>query len=87
MLENTTQYFPTCVESETCAYPVQHCQKQLFLLRLLWLKDFLWVKLLRQESQVPGAYDDFCIEVGTPNELLTDNSKVQDGLKLTEVNH
>eukprot|EP00957_Ditylum_brightwellii_P071044 5398980-Ditylum_brightwellii.AAC.1 len=37
-LENTTQYFPTCVESETHAYPVQHHQKQLFPLHLLQLK-------------------------------------------------
>eukprot|EP00957_Ditylum_brightwellii_P128877 9830956-Ditylum_brightwellii.AAC.2 len=114
MLENTTQYFPTCVESETCAYPVQHHQKQLFPLHFLRLKgrtcadmffssikgicrytciqlfvvlfmDFLWVKLLRQESQIPGVYNDFYREVGTPNELLTDNSKVQAGLKLLEI--
>ena len=44
--------------------------------------DFLWVKCLRRESQVPGAYKDFVIEVGAPNELLTDNSKVQCGEKL-----
>eukprot|EP00957_Ditylum_brightwellii_P190356 14490605-Ditylum_brightwellii.AAC.1 len=82
MLENTTQYFPTRVESETCTCPVQHHHQQLFPLHLLQLKgrtcadtffssaksireftcvqlfvvlfeDFLWVKLLRQESQVP----------------------------------
>lgn len=48
--------------------------------------DFLWVKVLRRESQVPGAYIDFCKEVGAPNELLTDNSKVQSGRKFQEIN-
>eukprot|EP00957_Ditylum_brightwellii_P115620 8819489-Ditylum_brightwellii.AAC.1 len=38
MLENTTQYFSTCMESETQAYPIQHCQKQLFPLHLPMLK-------------------------------------------------
>jgi len=56
---------------------------QLFI-AVTW--DFLWVKLLRRESQVPGAYLDFCKEVGAPNELLTDNSKVQSGRKFQEVN-
>eukprot|EP00557_Chaetoceros_sp_GSL56_P014026 CAMPEP_0176478512 /NCGR_PEP_ID=MMETSP0200_2-20121128/1227_1 /TAXON_ID=947934 /ORGANISM="Chaetoceros sp., Strain GSL56" /LENGTH=1865 /DNA_ID=CAMNT_0017874457 /DNA_START=317 /DNA_END=5915 /DNA_ORIENTATION=+ len=48
--------------------------------------DFLWIKVLRRESQVPGAYLDFCKEVGAPNTLLTDNSKVQSGRKFQEVN-
>ena len=48
--------------------------------------DLIWVKLLRRESQVPGAYIDFCKEVGAPNELLTDNSKVQSGRKFQEIN-
>ena len=38
--------------------------------------NYLWIKCLRRESQVLGAYQDFCREVGAPNELLTDNSKV-----------
>ena len=48
--------------------------------------DYLWVSLLRRESQVPGAYQDFCREVGCPNELLTDNSKVQSGEKFKKIN-
>eukprot|EP00957_Ditylum_brightwellii_P141133 10751906-Ditylum_brightwellii.AAC.1 len=37
------------------------------------------------ESQVLGAYADFCREVGALNELLTDNSKVQVGIKFTGI--
>ena len=48
--------------------------------------DFLWVKCLRRESQVPGAYQDFVSEVGAPSELLTDNSKVQSGEKFAKIN-
>ena len=48
--------------------------------------DCIWVKLLRRESQVPGAYQDFVQEVGTPNELLSDNSKVQAGEKFKKIN-
>ena len=48
--------------------------------------DFLWVKCLRRESQVPGAYQDFESEVGALNELLTDNSKVHSGEKFAELN-
>jgi len=48
--------------------------------------DFLWVKCLRRESQVPGAYKDFVTEVGAPNELLIDNSKVQCGEKFAKFN-
>ena len=48
--------------------------------------DCIWVKLLRRESQVPGAYQDFVREVGTPNELLSDNSKVQAGEKFKKIN-
>ena len=48
--------------------------------------DFLWVKVLRRESQVPGSYQDFCNEVGMPNELITDNSKVQSGKKFAKIN-
>ena len=47
--------------------------------------DYLWAKCLRRESQVPGAYADFCKEVGAPNELLSDNSKVQHGKKFTTI--
>ncbi len=47
--------------------------------------DYIWVKCLRRESQVPGAYQDFCKEVGAPNELLTDNSKVQSGKRFTQI--
>lgn len=56
---------------------------QLFV-ALTW--DYVWVKLLRRESQVPGAYMDFVQEVGAPNMLLTDNSKVQSGKKFEEIN-
>jgi len=35
---------------------------------------------------VPGAYRDFVSEVGAPNELLTDNSKVQSGEKFAKIN-
>jgi hypothetical protein len=35
---------------------------------------------------VTGAYQDFCREVGVPNELLTDNSKVQSGTKFKTIN-
>ena len=48
--------------------------------------DYIWVKMLRRESQVPGAYQDFVRDVGTPNELLTDNSKVQSGEKFKKIN-
>eukprot|EP00957_Ditylum_brightwellii_P071085 5402874-Ditylum_brightwellii.AAC.1 len=47
--------------------------------------DYLWVKLLRRESQVPGSYQDFCREAGAPNELLTNNSRVQAGSKFTKI--
>ena len=113
-IANTTQYYPTRVESEVRDYPRQHRQKRLHALHYnripgrtcadtffssiksirgftcvqlfvatTW--DLLWIKLLRRESQVPGAYLDFCKEVGAPNELLTDNSKVQSGRKFTNI--
>ena len=47
--------------------------------------DFLWVKCLRRKSKVPGAYSDFVNEVGAPNELLTDNSKVQSGERFVKI--
>eukprot|EP00957_Ditylum_brightwellii_P033730 2556343-Ditylum_brightwellii.AAC.1 len=70
MLENTTQYFPTNVESKTRAYPVQRCQKQLFLLHLLRLKGRTCAAMLF------SFVKSMCREVGAPNELLTNNSKV-----------
>ena len=48
--------------------------------------DFLYIKCLRRESQVLGAYEDFCREVRAPNELLTDNSKVQSGKNFKKIN-
>ena len=48
--------------------------------------DFLWVKCLRRESQIPGAYRVFISEMGAPNELLIDNSKVQSGEKFAKIN-
>eukprot|EP00957_Ditylum_brightwellii_P030823 2335102-Ditylum_brightwellii.AAC.1 len=86
MLENTSQHFPAFVESETWAYSAQHHQKQLLPLHFLQLKNFLLDELFRQESQVPGAYNDFYRVMGAPKELLTNNSKVQAGLKLNETN-
>ena len=47
--------------------------------------DFLWVKCLRRESQVPGAFSDFVNDVGASNELLTDNSKVQSGEQFLKI--
>ena len=113
--QNTTQYYPTLVESENRSYPRQHRQKRLHAIQCRRIPgktcgdtffssirsirgytcaqlfvattwDFLYVKLLRRESQVPGAYKDFCNEVGVPNMLLTDNSKVQAGRKFQEIN-
>ena len=94
-IANTTQFYPTCVESEVSEYPRQHHQKHLHALYYSRIPGrtcadtffssiksirgltcvqlfvattwaFLWIKLLRRESQVPGAYLDFCKEVGAP---------------------
>ena len=48
--------------------------------------DFLQIQCLRRESQVASVYQDFCREVGAPNELLTDNSMVQSGEKFKKIN-
>jgi hypothetical protein len=48
--------------------------------------DFLYIKCLQRECQVPLAYQDFCREVGVPNEILTDNCKVQSGEKFKKIN-
>lgn len=50
------------------------------------LSDYLFLKCIRRESQVPGTYQDYCREVGVPNELLTNNSKVQSGEKFKTIN-
>ena len=48
------------------------------------LKQFLCIANLRREKDNHGAYQDYIREVGTPNILLTDNSKSQVGKKCTE---
>ena len=49
----------------------------------LWTQ-FLWIEKLRQERDNHISYQDFIREVGTPNILLTNNSKSQVGKKWTE---
>ena len=49
----------------------------------LWTQ-FLWIENLRQERDNHISYQDFIREVGTPNILLTNNSKSQVGKKWTE---
>ena len=48
------------------------------------LSQFLWIANLWQEKDNHGAYQNYIIEVGTPNILLTDNAKSQFGKKWTE---
>eukprot|EP00957_Ditylum_brightwellii_P111766 8524893-Ditylum_brightwellii.AAC.1 len=90
-LENTIQCFPDWVEAETRSYPTQHRHRRLICgftcaqLFVVLFVDYLWVKLLQRESQVPGSYEDFCSEVGAPSKLLTNNSKIQMGKKFTTV--
>ena len=48
--------------------------------------DFIWVKLLRRESQVLGSYQELCNKMRMPNELITDNLKVQVGRKFAKIN-
>jgi hypothetical protein len=43
------------------------------------LSQFVFVTLLRKESQNLRAYEDFVTEVGTPNLLLSDNAQSQTG--------
>ena len=48
------------------------------------LTQFLWIANLRREKYNHGAYQDYIREVGTPNTLLTDNTKSQTGKKWTK---
>eukprot|EP00957_Ditylum_brightwellii_P185451 14120892-Ditylum_brightwellii.AAC.1 len=59
MLENTTQYFPTRVESEIHAYPVQHHQKSIcgykcVQLFIVLFANFLWAGL--KFTEINGKY-------------------------------
>jgi hypothetical protein len=40
---------------------------------------------MHRESEMPGTFEDFIRQVGAPNSLFSDNSKVQIGKKCTEL--
>ena len=40
---------------------------------------------MHRESEMPGTFEDFIRQVGAPNSLFSDNSKVQIGKKCTEI--
>ena len=63
----------TSVQKYTCGQVFTHLTSQ-----------FLFIQLMRRESQSHSAYQDFLRKVGAPDTLLTDNAKTQIGQKWTE---
>eukprot|EP00957_Ditylum_brightwellii_P086943 6617698-Ditylum_brightwellii.AAC.1 len=80
MLQNTTQYFPNCIKSENRAYPQQHCQKQLFLLHLRWLRSRTCADIQLQGSSGNKFTNIDCKNM-TPHVYLTPHCQNQNPSK------